>query len=74
MHTLGNLVLLTHRKNSSAQNYDFTTKKKKYFTGRGKGSAFMLTSQVILEPEWTPEVIQRRQADLLEKLRTLWKL
>jgi hypothetical protein len=74
VHTLGNLVLLTHRKNSSAQNYDFTTKKTKYFTGRGKGSAFMLTSQVILEPEWTPAVVQRRQADLHGKLKTLWKL
>ncbi len=74
VHTLGNLVLLTRRKNSSAQNFDFTTKKAKYFTSKGKGSAFMLTSQVILESEWTPAVVQRRQEDLLGKLKVLWRL
>lgn len=74
VHTLGNLVLLTHRKNSSAQNYDFKTKKTKYFTSRGKGTSFMLTSQVVLEPEWTPQVVQRRQTDLLAKLKQHWRL
>jgi hypothetical protein len=74
VHTLGNLVLLTHRKNSSAQNYDFKTKKTKYFTSRGKGTSFMLTTQVVLEPEWTPQVVQRRQTDLLAKLKLLWRL
>jgi hypothetical protein len=74
VHKLGNLVLLSHRKNSAAQNYDFDKKKTKYFASRGKVSAFALTSQVLHEPRWTPDVIERRQADLLSRLRTLWRL
>ncbi|WP_202971195.1 HNH endonuclease family protein [Saccharothrix sp. ALI-22-I] len=31
-HRIANLVLLNHEKNSEAQNYDFETKKQKYFT------------------------------------------
>jgi len=74
VHRLGNLVLLSHRKNSSARNYDFDKKKTKYFVGRGGVSPFVLTTQVLREPTWTPEVIQRRQSDLLKRLCTLWRL
>ncbi|MFM2172392.1 MAG: hypothetical protein RLZZ54_319 [Cyanobacteriota bacterium] len=36
---IGNLVLLSRRKNSQAQNYDFKTKKEVYFTGRSRKNA-----------------------------------
>ena len=74
VHALGNLVLFTRQKNSTDQNYDFQTKNAKYFTSKGKGSPFVLTSQVILEPEWTPAVVQRRQAEVLDRLKALWRL
>jgi len=74
VHRLGNLVLLSHRKNSSARNYDFDKKKTKYFAGRGGVSPFALTTQVLREPTWTPEVIQRRQSDLVKRLCTVWRL
>jgi len=40
-NSLGNLVLLSGRKNSAAQNYDFDRKKRVYF-GK-KGTAFRIT-------------------------------
>ena len=72
-HLLGNLVLLSRRKNSSASNYNFEKKKKKYFTKEG-ASPFVLTSQVIQENVWTPTVIDRRQGDLLDTLKKAWRL
>lgn len=74
VHRLGNLVLLSRRKNAAASNYDFDDKKAKYFTGKGGVSPFALTTQVLCEPVWTPEVLERRQRDLLGKLVALWRL
>lgn len=74
VHRIGNLVLLSHRKNTSASNFDFEKKKKKYFLGKGKTSPFALTTQVLNEPEWTPDVVRRRQGELLTTLKQLWRL
>jgi hypothetical protein len=74
VHRLGNLVLLSRRKNSEAQNYDFAKKKQRYFTtGRGV-SSFALTTQVILKEEWIPEVIEKRQIELMDILKNIWRL
>jgi hypothetical protein len=74
VHRLGNLVLLSRRKNSSARNWDFDTKKRKYFTGADGTSPFALTTQVLREPSWTPEVVKRRQQELVGALGSLWRL
>jgi len=74
VHRLGNLALLSGYKNSSAQNFDFDKKKEKYFTGKDGVSPFAMTTQVLKESEWTPEVIEQRQDDLLGKLKQLWRL
>ena len=74
VHRLGNLVLLNRRKNSSAQNFEFDTKKIKYFTGRTGVSPFSLTTQVLGESTWTKSVVERRQRDALAKLIVLWRL
>lgn len=58
-HCMGNLLLLSRPKNSEAQNYDFTEKKRKYFFSEKGASTFALTTQVLQEEEWTPEVIER---------------
>ncbi|MET8561816.1 DUF262 domain-containing protein [Streptomyces flaveolus] len=73
-HRLGNLVLLNRAKNSAAQNYDFTTKKAKYFTGRGGAVPFALTSQVLHHENWTPEVLATRQKQLTGLLAREWSL
>jgi hypothetical protein len=67
-------VLLSRKKNSEAQNYDFETKKAKYFTSEKGVTSFALTSQVLAQSEWTPALLQSRQHSLLEKLRDLWSL
>src|SRR5262249_39593722 len=74
VHRLGNLVLLSHRKNSAASNYDFDKKKDKYFKSQNKVSPFSLTTQVLNENAWSPAVIRRRQTELLGRLKVLWRL
>lgn len=74
VHRLGNLVLLSHAKNSAAQNYEFGLKKKTYFTTKTGISPFALTTQVLNEQEWTPEVIERRQKELIGVLKQVWRL
>jgi uncharacterized protein with ParB-like and HNH nuclease domain len=74
VHRLGNLVLLSRKKNSEAQNYDFETKKNKYFKSDSGVVPFVLTTEVLGHSEWTPMVLQNRQDALLEKLRNLWAL
>lgn len=73
-HRLGNLLLLNHRKNSQARNFDFETKKAKYFR-IGSGSAvFALTTQVLQYDRWTPAIVKERQEDLTGALITEWGL
>lgn len=74
VHRLGNLVLLARDKNASASNWDFAAKKQRYFAARGGISPFALTTQVLRETEWTPQVIERRQRELIAHLRQLWRL
>ncbi len=75
VHRLGNLVLLSRRKNAQAHNFEFEYKKKKYFAIDGGGSSpFVLTTSVLQENEWTPAVIERRQSELVSKLKQLWRL
>lgn len=64
-HRLGNLVLINRAKNSEAQNYDFAKKKANYFASSNGSAVFALTTQVLTVDEWTPEVVAKRQGDLL---------
>lgn len=73
VHRIGNLALLTRKKNSAANNYEFPNKKTAYFT-KGGVSPFALTTQVLQHQEWTPEVVEQRQLELLEKLELHWNL
>ena len=73
VHRIANLVLLSKYKNPAASNYDFGYKKEKYFTQDGD-SSFVLTGQVRQEPVWTPEVLDRRQRKLLERIAEVWGL
>lgn len=70
---LGNLVLLSRKKNSSAKNYDFNKKKFSYFKQEGV-TPFNLTTDVLTYDQWTPDVICRRQKNLLKKCKNIWEL
>jgi len=74
VHRLANLVPLNKRRNSQAQNYDFDRKKDAYFRGRSGVSSYTLTTQVLNEKEWTPEVVSNRQNELLGLLTDKWEL
>lgn len=74
VHRLANLVLLPRRRNSAAQNYDFDRKKDKYFSDEHGTSPFAITTQVLKNETWSPDVLEQRQARLLSKLRDVWGL
>ncbi len=73
VHRLGNLALLSRKKNSSASNRDFDWKKSSYFTKAGT-SAFALTTQVLQHPLWTLEVMEKRQTQMMSLLESHWRL
>lgn len=73
LHRLANLVLLTHRKNSSASNWDLERKKKKYFV-KGDKCPFILTGEVLGATEWTPSALENRQRHVLRALAKSWGL
>ncbi|KAI3594348.1 hypothetical protein D9X30_0580 [Cupriavidus sp. U2] len=73
VHKLGNLALLTRRKNSSARNWDFDKKKKAYFFHKGV-SPFALTTEVLSQTDWTVNVLNARQDRLIEILCKHWRL
>ena len=74
IHRIANLVPLTKRANSAAQNYDFEEKKEKYFRGANGTTSYPLTTQVLNEHEWTKETLLKRQQQLLQTFVDKWYL
>lgn len=74
LNKIANQVPLTRQRNSAAQNYDFNTKKIKYFQSKNGTSSYTLTTQVINIAAWTPEVVEARQKDLEEIFISKWDL
>jgi hypothetical protein len=60
---IGNLVLLSGRKNSKARNYEFPKKKKAYF--EGKTTAFRITREIEDISAWSPDSLRKRQEYLV---------
>ena len=59
---LGNLVLLSGRKNSRAQNFDFQRKKDIYF--KEKSTYFKITRELADVPEWNMARLKERHTNL----------
>ena len=74
LNRIANLVPLTRQRNSAAQNYDFKTKKEKYFTTKGGTSSYQLTTQVLHADTWTPDIVENRQKDMLDVFSKNWDL
>jgi hypothetical protein len=75
--TIGNLVLLTSRKNSSASNASFDEKKQIYsgqgHTAAGKKRATYASAQeLIVLPDWEPVAYEQRQQRHLGLLAERW--
>jgi Protein of unknown function (DUF1524)/Domain of unknown function (DUF4357) len=73
VHRMGNLTLLSRKKNSIASNLEFEKKKNAYFT-KGGVCSFALTTEVLKHSEWTESVIQQRQEKMLKTLEEHWSL
>lgn len=74
VHKIANLLPLTKRTNSQAQNFDFGLKKEKYFTGKAGTASFALTSQVLRHDVWKPETVKARQEELIKVYAENWDL
>jgi len=74
LNRISNLVPLTRRHNSEAQNYDFDVKKSKYFKSRNGTSSYSLTTQVLNAQDWTPDYVKTRQQNLLDTFKKSWDL
>ncbi|MDG2916793.1 DUF262 domain-containing HNH endonuclease family protein [Bisgaard Taxon 10/6] len=74
LHRLANLVPLNKRRNSAASNWDFKDKKEKYFSGNSNVSSYALTTQILAEESWTPQILETRQNKLLDILYKGWEL
>lgn len=61
VHKIGNLVLLSKSKNSSASNREFPEKKSTYLANRI--SDYPRSVQVLQYDNWTPQVIEERSAE-----------
>lgn len=71
---VGNLVLLSRKKNSEASNYDFDKKKEKYFRTKSGISNFATSTDVLNYNNWTPGDIEERQKKLIGVLSEKWSL
>jgi hypothetical protein len=49
-------------------------KKDKYFKTQSGISPFVLTTQVLNQDAWTPEILEVRQEQLVASLGQLWRL
>ena len=74
LNRIANLVPLTRQRNSAAQNYDFDTKKVKYFQTKSGASSYILTTQVLNYDTWTPDKVEERQKYLLNVFSEHWNL
>lgn len=63
-HLIGNMTLLTAKKNNSISNSDFLSKKSKIFSLQ-ENNCFAITVNIANMPDWTPNCIRDRQNDLL---------
>ena len=75
LNKIGNLIPLTKRHNSKAQNYDFSVKKEKYFKCTDTGiTSYALATDVLNYSEWTPEIVKERQEKLINAYKRGWEL
>ncbi|MCR5636687.1 MAG: DUF262 domain-containing HNH endonuclease family protein [Clostridiales bacterium] len=75
INKIGNLIPLTKRHNSKAQNYEFSVKKEKYFKCKDTGiTSYALATDVLNYSKWTPEIVKERQGKLIEAYKRGWDL
>lgn len=71
-HKLGNLVLISRRKNSGQGRLDFTDKKIKYFTSSIE--SFPNSLRIMQKPQWTITELKANHKDLINKIKLHYKI
>lgn len=66
LHRIGNLMLLSRRKNASLGNLDFTTKKNRYFGDRVE--SLPNSQRVLILASFGAAELQKRHQDLMHRL------
>jgi hypothetical protein len=66
VNSVGNLVLLSKGKNSSAKNYNFSTKKEKYLSPRV--SNYPRSIEILKETEWGRGIVEQRTTDVKNRI------
>ena len=74
LNKLANLVPLTRSNNSKAQNYNFKDKKRIYFNISKGVTSFALTTQILNIDSWTPEIVEKRQKELIDIFKSYYEL
>lgn len=62
VNSIGNLVLISKSRNSSASNYEFAEKKKRYL--RPRVTDFPRSVQILDYDNWTPDTIRKRTEEV----------
>lgn len=71
LHKIGNLTLLSGRKNILASNNDFS-KKKDHYDKKNKKVSFDLTKEICLLSDWDLDAIKSRHQILIDKAVEIW--
>ena len=74
LNRIANLVPLTRKKNSSAQNFDFKKKRDSYFSTKNGVTTYPMTTQVLQYESWLPDMMEERQKKLLDAFADKWEL
>lgn len=73
LHKLGNLTLISGKKNSAAKNLGFDRKKDAYEQANKKPS-FEITKEICTLPEWDMEALRQRHEKLKGEIMALWRV
>lgn len=74
VNKLGNLTLLTGKKNIAASNDSFEKKKITYKKAHGGLTAFEITKEIAALPQWTEREVKERQQQLRKEVLDLLRL
>ncbi|MGL4741120.1 MAG: DUF262 domain-containing protein [Sarcina sp.] len=65
----GNLVLIAGAKNTRLNNKPYSEKVEEYLSKKG---SFKITNEILKNSEWTMEILEDRQNDLVERALKMW--
>lgn len=74
LHHIANLVLLSRKKNSQANNKAFADKKTGYFSDKNGKTMYAVTQDVLEYDDWTLESLEQRREKVLDRLHKVWQL